>query len=78
LQQADVVLLNQGLSHLPEAMGLGKHTYLTIKQNLFWAFAYNVAAIPLAVAGLMNPVLAGLAMALSSVFVVANSLRLRR
>lgn len=66
------------LSLVPEALRISRHTLRVIKANLFWAFAYNVAALPLAVAGLMNPMLAGLAMALSSVFVVSNSLRLRR
>ncbi|HPH85089.1 MAG TPA: cation-translocating P-type ATPase [Ferruginibacter sp.] len=76
LQSADVILVNHGLKNLPEALGLGRHTYLTIRQNLFWAFIYNIVAIPIAAAGLLTPTLAALAMGLSDVVLAANSVRL--
>ena len=76
MQSADVILMNHGLKNLPEALGLGKHTYLTIKQNLFWAFAYNIVAIPIAASGLLTPAFGALAMGLSDVVLGLNSVRL--
>ena len=76
MQSADVILMNHGLKHLPEALGLGRHTYITIKQNLFWAFFYNIAAIPIAACGLLTPTFAALAMGLSDVVLGLNSVRL--
>ena len=78
MQAGDLTIISGDLTVVPKALALSRRTLRIIQANLFWAFAYNVAALPLAVAGLMNPVIAGLAMALSSAFVVANSLRLRR
>ncbi len=76
VQTADVVLMNNGLKQLPLALGLGKHTFQTIRQNLFWAFSYNIVAIPLAAFGLLNPMLAALAMGFSDVVLAINSGRL--
>jgi P-type Cu+ transporter len=75
---ADVILLRDDLRCVPDAIRLSRATFATIRTNLSWAFGYNVAAIPLAALGLLNPVIAAAAMTLSSVFVVANSLRLQR
>ena len=76
MQSAHVVLMNHGLKNLPTALGLGKHTFLTVKQNLFWAFFYNIIAIPIAAFGFLIPGLAALAMGLSDVVLAANSVRL--
>lgn len=76
IQSAQVVLMSQGLKKLPLALGLGKNTYITIKQNLFWAFFYNVIAIPIAAFGFLTPTYGALVMGLSDVVLAINSVRL--
>jgi len=76
MQTAQVVLMNHGLKNLPMALGLGRHTYITIKENLFWAFAYNIVAIPIAAFGFLTPTFGALVMAFSDVVLAINSSRL--
>jgi P-type Cu+ transporter len=78
IHASDLTLVRGDLHEAADAIRLARATFRTIEVNLFWAFAYNVAAIPLAAMGFLNPMFAGAAMALSSLFVVTNSLRLRR
>lgn len=77
VQSAQVVLMNKGIQHLPLALGLGKHTFITIKGNLFWAFIYNIVAIPIAAVGLLQPGFAALAMGFSDVILAVNSIWLK-
>jgi Cu+-exporting ATPase len=76
MQSAQVVLMNHGLKKMPLALGLGKHTYITIKENLFWAFFYNIIAIPVAAFGFLTPTFGALVMGLSDVVLAINSVRL--
>lgn len=76
IQSAQVVLMSQGLKKLPLALGLGKNTYITIKQNLFWAFFYNIIAIPIAAFGYLTPTIGALVMGMSDVVLAINSVRL--
>ncbi len=78
IEASDLTLVSGDLRAASDAIGLARRTLATIKGNLFWACAYNVAAIPLAISGLLDPIIAAAAMSFSSVFVVGNSLRLRR
>ena len=77
-EAADIILLKSGIEAVPESLGLAKATLRTIKQNLFWAFFYNVCSVPLAALGFMSPVLCAAAMGLSDLVVIGNALRLRR
>ena len=78
IQSSDIVLLNKNnLEQLPKALQISKHTFLTIKQNLFWAFSYNIVAIPIAAMGYLDPMWGAFFMAFSDIVVIGNSIRLK-
>ena len=77
IQSAQIVLLNGKIEYLEKAWGISRHTVITIRQNLFWAFAYNIVAIPIAAMGFLNPMWGALFMAFSDVVVIGNSIRLK-
>ena len=77
IQSAQIVLLNGSLERLPQALAISAHTVLTIKQSLYWAFAYNIVAIPMAAMGYLNPMWGALFMAFSDVVVIGNAIRLK-
>ncbi len=77
MKSADLIVVRDDLRAVVDAVHLSRNTLRTIKMNLVWAFGYNIAAIPIAAAGLLNPLIAAAAMAMSSILVVSNSLRLR-
>ena len=78
LESADIVLMRDDLRLIPEALRLSRMSYRIIRQNLFWAFVYNIIALPLAVTGMLHPIIAAISMTLSSLSVVGNSMRLKR
>lgn len=78
MESADAVLVRNDLTSIPFFIGLSRRAYTVIRQNIFWAFFYNIIAIPIAVSGVLHPIIAAVAMAASSLFVVLNSLRIRR
>ncbi len=78
IDSADVIIINGGISRIVDVIEISKRTFKIIKQNLFWAFFYNIIAVPSAMAGLLHPIIAEIAMALSSITVVLNSLRIER
>ena len=78
MESADAILVRNNLEAVPFLIGLCRMTFRIIKQNIFWAFFYNIAAIPLAISGVLHPIVAAGAMSVSSLFVVFNSLRIRR
>jgi len=77
LESADMVLIREDITLLPRAVRLARKAFLIIRQNIFWAFFYNAVAIPLAVTGVLHPIVAAIAMAMSSLTVVGNSMRAR-
>ncbi len=77
-EAADIILLRSEIEAVPESLGLARATLRTIKQNLFWAFFYNILAVPLAALGFLSPVLCAAAMGMSDLVVIGNALRLRR